>query len=105
MWMFISIQIVFVYIISDLSYRLCSYQNSNPSLTPSASPSISNTRKNGPAPPPPPPSGAHGRPSVTGRPPHPAAKPPPPPLPPSQNKGNPVSIMLNNSPTYGLKIE
>lgn len=63
--------------------------NSNPSLTPSASPSISNTRKNGPAPPPPPPTGAHGRPSVTGRPPHPAAKPPPPPLPPSQNKGNP----------------
>merc|ERR1719414_2570568 len=59
------------------------HSNSNPSLTPSQSPSISNRRKDG-APPPPP--GGPNRPSV-GRPPHPAAKPPPPPLPPTQNKG------------------
>lgn len=67
--------------------------NSNPSLTPSASPSISNRRKDGPPPPPP---GGHGmaqsRPSVSGRPPHPAAKPPPPPLPPSQSKGSSAGI-------------
>merc|ERR1711962_776339 len=63
-------------------------RNSNPSLTPSASPSISNRRKDG-APPPPP--GGPNRPSV-GRPPHPAAKPPPPPLPPTQNKGGMRSV-------------
>ena len=68
-------------------------QNSNPSLTPSASPSISRGRKDGPAPPPPP-GGGPNRPPTVGRPPHPAAKPPPPPLPPSQNKGGMVCNFL-----------
>ena len=69
-------------------------QNSTPSLTPSASPSISGARKpsapaptsqNGPKPnaPPPPPPPSNSKPQ--GKAPHPVAKPPPPPAPGGSN--------------------